>query len=147
MLGVEPFVEYLVEQQQRIADGVVQKSLCQEEVVFVIQHVEVVYDGLVGDVPSGEAGNLVEDGEGVAHPSVRFLGNDVQGVVFGRYTLLRGDVLQLFHNIGYPDALKVVYLATGENRRQNFVLFRRGQDKDGMVRREGSQTVFCRAVS
>ena len=62
MVAVEALVQYLVEQQQGIAHFVVQQDVCQAEIVLVIQHVEVFYHLLIGDVSSCEAGCLVEDG-------------------------------------------------------------------------------------
>ena len=62
MAAVKSFVQYVVQQQQGIADFVLKKVVGQSEVVLVIQYIQVFDYALVSDIPSGKAHYLVEYG-------------------------------------------------------------------------------------
>ena len=81
------------------------------EVVVGIEHVEVFEHLLIGDVPLAEARHLVENGEGVAHAPVGFLGDDAQRLLLIADAFLVGHHLQMPDNLGYGHALEVVNLA------------------------------------
>ena len=133
--ALEALAQHLVEQQEGVADAVLQQLVGQAEVVFVVQYVEVFDDALVGDAAAGEAHHLVEDGECVAHAAVGLQGDDVQGLGFGGDAFLGGDVGEVGHGVLHADALEVVDLAAGQDGGQDFVLLGSGEDEDGVVGR------------
>jgi len=88
---------------------------------------------LVGDGSVTVAGYLIEDGQGVAHTAVGLDGDDGQGFVFSFRALRVGDAFQLIDDVVHADAVEIVDLATGKDGGNDFVFFRRSQDKDGVV--------------
>ena len=64
------------------------ERLHQAEVVVVVEHIEVVDGTLVGDIAKRGGRHLVEDGERVAHGTVGFLCNHIEGGRLGSDTLL-----------------------------------------------------------
>ena len=133
VLAVEAFLQNLVEDEQRGADVAREHGVGEAEIVVVIEHVEVLDHGLVGHVAAGVADGLIEDGEGVAHAAVGFLGDDVEGLGLGLDALLLGHVLQVADDVGDGDAGEVVDLTAGEDRGEDLVLLRGGEDEDGVV--------------
>jgi len=76
MMGIKSLPEYFVQQQHSLCRLVFQEVIHQPEIIFIVQHVQVLDDSLISDVPVGEAAHLVEDGKCVSHASIRFLSND-----------------------------------------------------------------------
>ena len=101
----------------------------------MVEHIEVGDGALIGDVAFRSGSHLVEYRQGVAHGTVSLLGNHVQRRVFGGDAFLRGDVLQLLHDVVHGDAREIVDLAAAEYGGYDFVLLGGGEDEDGMRRR------------
>ena len=76
---------------------------------------------------------MIEDGEGITHAAVGLLGDDVERLGFGLDALFLGHVLQVADDVGDGDAGEVVDLTAGEDRGEDLVLLRGGEDEDGVV--------------
>ena len=77
MTAVEPFGYHVVQQQHHLTHLVVDTQVHYLEVVFSIEHVQVLYHLGVGEVILAETGALVEYRQGVAHAAICFFGDDV----------------------------------------------------------------------
>ena len=104
MLSVEPFLYNLVQDEQACPYVSFQNSVRNAEIIFVVQHIEVLDHGLVGNVSARVADYLIEDRQSVAHPPVGFLCDDVQRFGFGFYLFLVGYILQMFYGVDDRDA-------------------------------------------
>ena len=107
MLGLESFINNIVDHQQDIARVALQEVVHNPEVVVVVEHVEVLDDRLVGDVLARETHHLVEDRQGVTQGAVSFLGDDVQRLRFGVDTFTLGYIGQVLFDIFDGNALKI----------------------------------------
>ena len=107
----------------------------QAEVVFIVQYVQVFYNLFIRQVSSREAYRLVENGKCVTHAAVCLLGNDVQCLRLVCISLFVCHELQVVDDGLYAHAVEIVHLATAQYGRQDFMLFRSGQDKDDIRRR------------
>ena len=132
MTAIEAVVDDVVQQYHDIGHLVLQRQVDDVEVVLRIEHIQVVYHLLVGDVPLTEGRHLVEYRQSVAHTTVSLLGNDVQCLLLVGDAFFLGHHLQMVHDIGNSHTLKVVYLAPTDNRGQDLVLLGRGEDEDDM---------------
>ena len=135
VIPVETFFQYLVECKQAVRDSVFQKSICQSEIIFIVQYIQVLYYTLVSDMSVGKAYHLVENRQGVTHTSISLLCNHVQCFRFGFDMFLSCHVLQMFYRVAYTDTIEVVYLATAQNGRKNLMLFGCSKNEDGVMRR------------
>ena len=134
-MGVKPACHDVVEEQHCPGDVTCKGLVRQLEVRVVVEHVELLRHRLVRQVFSCERHELVKHGQRVAQGAVRLLGDDVKGFFFRVHPFLSRDVLKVRHGVGYGDAVEVEDLATGQNRRQDLVLLRGGQDEHRMRRR------------
>ena len=135
MIPVESFFQYIVEEKHAFRYLVFQETVCQPEIIFIIQYVQVVDDTLVSDVSVCEAHHLVEDGQSITHTSVGLLGDDIQGFRFGFHMLLEGHAFQVFHHVADTDPVEIINLAAAQDRRKDLMLFSGRQDEDCMMRR------------
>ena len=134
-LARKALAQHLVEEQQGLGVVAGEDVVGYLKIGVVIQHIERGgHFGYRQTVPA-ERDHLVEHRQGITHSAIGFLGDDVQRFVVIAHSLLRSDVFEVFHRIFDSDAIEVVNLTTGQNRRDNFVLFGGCQDKDGMSRR------------
>ena len=90
---------------------------------------QLLRDRLVREVLSGKRDELVKHGQRVAQGTIRLLGDDVECFFLGVHPFLGSDVLKVRHGVGHRDAVEVKDLATRQNRRQDFVLLRGGQNE------------------
>ena len=125
----------VVEEKHGARDVAGKGLICQDEVRVVIEDVQLLCHGLVRQMLPCERHELVKHRQGVTEGAVGFLRDDVQRLLFRIHTFLGGDVLQMRHRVGHGDAVEVEDLATGQNRRQDFVLFRGGQNEHRVRRR------------
>ena len=132
--GVEALGKYFVEYQQGGAVVFCKEGVGEAEAVFVVQHVEVADDILVLYVRAAEGDGLVEDGEGVTHGAVGFLGYDVQGGVVCRNAFFICDCAEVADYVRYADAVEVVCLAAAEDGGDDLVLLCCAEDEDGVCR-------------
>ena len=73
-----------------------------------------MFEGIaVGKVGIGEAYNLVQDAQGIAHAAIAFLGNDMKGCWFGFDVFFGGYFFQMGGDISRRDAFEVKNLAPG----------------------------------
>ena len=135
VLPVKPFGQNIIQDEQGGADTPLQDGLGQPEVILVIEDVQVVDDGLIGDSSVGEADHLIEYRECITHTAIGFLGNDIQGFRFGSNRFAGGYVGQMLYYVGNGDAGKIVDLTTRQDGRQYFMLLGRGQDKQSVMGR------------
>ncbi|MNE46444.1 hypothetical protein D3C80_1407840 [compost metagenome] len=96
------------------------------EVEAGIEQVQVFYRLIISQVAVTEAGDTVHDGQCITHAALALLRNDVQPGLFCHQVFFGADTTEVRYNIIGLDTLKVKYLATGKDRRQNLVLFRCG---------------------
>ena len=59
----------------------------------IVQHIEVFNDFLIGDVTTTKTGDLIKNGQSIAHSTICFLGNDVQRFWLTDIALLISDIL------------------------------------------------------
>ena len=135
MVGVKSARHDVVEEQHGPGDVTGKSLVRQREIRVVVEHVKLLRHRLVGEVLSCESHELVKHGQRVAQGPVRLLGDDVKCFFFRVHPLLSRDVLKVRHSVGYGDAVEVEDLATGQNRRQNLVLLRGGQNEHRVRRR------------
>ena len=135
MTAVKSFVQHIVQQQQGVTDFIFKKMVGQFEVVFVIQHIQILDYALVSDVSTGKTYYLVEDGQGVTHTAVGFQRNDVQSFRFGGNSLFRGYIGQVSYGIFHTDTVEVVYLTARKDGRQYLMFFGGGKNEYGMTGR------------
>ena len=135
MLRVEALGQDLVKGEQRRGIVPGQESIHQAETVFIVQHTQIADHVRIVDVRPAEGDRLVEEREGVAHGPVRLVGDHVQGLVIHRDPLLAGDAAQVAHDVRHADAVEIVGLAAAQDRREDLVLLRGGEDEDGVCRR------------
>ena len=102
------------------------------EIIIVIEDVEVQQHRFVSQAGTGKADQLVEDGEGVAHGAIGFLGDDVQRVFFGGDPFHLGDMGQVAGDVFHGDPSEIEDLATGEDGGKDLVFFGGGQDELGV---------------
>ena len=127
--------EHVVEREQRLDIVARQERFGHAEVGVVVQYVERLGHLLIAEFLPAERNGLVEHRQGVAHAAVGFLCDQVERLVVGGDSLLRGDVFEVFHGVLDADAVEVVDLAAGEDRRDNLVFFGGRQDEDGVCGR------------
>ena len=135
MTSVESLVEHIVKKQQGIAHFILKKTVCQTEVILVIQYIEILNHTLVGDISSGETNHLIKDRESVTHTPIRFERNHVQGFRLRRDSFFRRYVSQMVHSIIYADTVKVVNLTTRQDGRKNLMFLRCCKNKYGVAGR------------
>src|SRR5690606_14831556 len=115
--------------------------LCQQgihdaEVVIVVEDVQIGQRLPVGDALAGRIrDHQVENGKRIAQGAVGFPGDQVKRFGLCGNVLAFGDLLQMCCNVGDLDSVKVEYLAARQNGGQHLVLFRRGQNENGIWRR------------
>jgi len=135
ILSIEPFAQYFIQRQDRRTDISGQDRISQTEIIFIVQYIQVIDYSLISDITIGKADHLVKNRQSIAHTAIGFLGNNVQCFRFCRYIFPGSDIFQMFHHIGYRYAGKIIYLATRQNSRKNFMFLGSRQNKQGMVRR------------
>ena len=135
VVSVKPARHDVVEQQHGSRNVTCEGLVGQCEIRVVVEHMQLFRDRLVREVLAGERHKLIKHGQRVAKRAVRFLGNDVERFFFSVYPLLCCNVLKMRHSVGHRDAVKVEDLAARQNRRQNLVLLRGGQNEHRMRRR------------
>src|SRR5690606_38486671 len=95
---------------------------------------EVVDYRLVAEVAARKGNDLIEHRKRVAKRAVRFLGNQVKSVSFVGDLFLFRNMGQVSRDVFHPDAVKVEYLASGQDRGNDLVFFRGGQNEDRVGR-------------
>ena len=113
----------------------IQDLFSDPEVVFIIQDIQVLDYGLIGEFIACKAYQLIKNREGIAHSTICFLCNDVQGVFSGLDLLLTGNKLKMCRNIIDCYSTEVEDLATGENGRDYLMFFCCCQDEFSICRR------------
>ena len=132
VISVEALLKYLVEDKKALAHTVLQEAVGQLEVVFIIEHVKVLYYTLIRHMSVGEAHHLVEDRQGIAHTTVGLLRYHVQSFGFSLDILTCSHMLQVLYYICHADSAEVVNLTSAQNSRKNLMLLGSGKDEDGM---------------
>ena len=128
--AVETAAQDVVQQQHHVGHLVLQTQVDDAEVVVAVEHVQVLYHLVVGQVALAVAHRLVEDGERVAHAAVGLLGYHVQRLLVVGESLAVGHTFQMAHDVGHAHAVEVVDLAARDDGGQNLVLLGGGQDED-----------------
>ena len=148
-MRVKPACHDVVEQQHGPWDVAGQGLVGQCEIRVVVEHMQLLGHGLVGQVLSRKCDELVEHGQGITQRSICFLCNHMQRLFLSLNFLLRCDVLQVRNGIWDRDAVEVEDLATRQDGGQDLVLFRRGQNEHRMGWRflEGFQECVERSLT
>ena len=134
-LGVEASTYGVVEHHQCCGQIPLQSIVGNAKERVGIKQVEVGDDCLIGHIPAGERGNLVEDRKRITHTAISLARNDLQGTGFHTDTLLIGDISELFDDILCRDALEIVGLTATQDGGQNLLLLGGTHHEDGMLRR------------
>ena len=111
MAAVESLVEYIIQEHHDFTHLVFQSKADDIEVIVCIQHIQVFYHLLVGDVSLRETRCLIEDGEGIAHTTVGLFGDDGQCLLFILYVFLFRHVFKVTDDVRNSHALEIVDLA------------------------------------
>ena len=90
---------------------------------------------LVLDLVVGEAGDLIENTQGIPHTAFAFLSDDLQGRFLSLHPFFLADLVQVLHRILDGDALEIENLASAQDGGQDLMFFRGGEDKNGIGRR------------
>ena len=107
--------------------------ICQSEIIFVVQYIQVLDYALIADVSAGKADHLVEDRQSITHTTVSFQGNHIQCFRFGGNSFLRRYVCQMSNGVFHTDTVKIIDLAAGKDGWQNLMLLRSSQNEDGVA--------------
>ena len=110
--SVESLVDDLVQQHHDVTHLILHGEVSDLEIVFSVQHVQVLYHFLVRDVPLTERGSLVEDAQGITHTAVSFLRNDSKCLLLILDTLFLCHRFQVVDGVTYRHPLEVVNLTT-----------------------------------
>ena len=132
VVAFEALLQDFVEDQQRAGHILRQHGVHHLEEIVIVEYVQVLEGVLVSQLAPGKAHDFVKRTEGVAHAPVGFLRNEVQGVAFRGHVLFGHNFLQVVYRVLYGDAFEIEYLATAQDGGQYLVLFRGGQDEDGI---------------
>ena len=135
MTAVKTFVQHIIEQQQGVTHLILKKAVRQPEIIFIIQHIEILNHALIRNVSTGKAYHLIEDGKCITHTAIRLQRNDIQRFGFCCDILFRSHISQMLHRVFHTDTVKIINLATRQNSRKNLMLLRRRQNKDSMTGR------------
>ena len=84
----------------------------------------------IGNMSTSEARYAVKHRQGISHPAIRLLSDQPQSCFFGVDAFALRHILQMLGDIGDGDPLEVIDLTAGEDRGQDLVLLRRGEDED-----------------
>ena len=135
MEGVEALGQDFVKGEEGLGVVAREEVLHQLEAVLVVQYSQVADNIFVFYRGAAEGHRLVKDGEGVAHGAIGLGGYLVQGFVVYGDAFLLGNAAKVFHHVRDADAVEIVCLAAAQDGGQDLVLFRGGQDEDGVCRR------------
>ena len=135
IVQVEAVLHHFIKQQERGGQVFGQQAVHQPEVVVVVENVQILHHLFVGEVVAAEGHHLVEHRQGVAQAAVGFLGQQVQGVVFGRDTFLSGHVAQVAAHVLHLDAAEIKNLTARQDGGDNLVALSGGEDENGVARR------------
>ena len=130
-----------------------QQVVNNPEIIVVVEYIEVLNDGFVGDVFSRETHHLVEDRQSVAQGAVSLLGDDVQGLGFSVDTFALGYISQVFLDVFNCNSFEIKYLTAREDGRDDFVFLCGGKDELGVRRRllqglqEGVESILAEHVN
>ena len=135
MKGVETLGKYLIKGQQSRRIITLQEGIDKGETIFIVKHIQVAEHILVFDIGPAEGHGLVKYGECIPHCSVRLVSYHMQGFI------VDGDILIFRHHpevaddVVHRNPVEIIGLASGQDGRENLVLFRGGKDEYGMCRR------------
>ena len=135
---VSPFktlCQDFVEFHHRFRDFTFEQMLRHHKIIIIVEHIEVVDGGLVGDIPSCERCHLVKDRQRIAHTAISLSSNDIECSFFTLDALLLRHVLKMAHRVAHLHTVKVVNLTARENRGKNLVLLRSSKNENGVCRR------------
>ena len=102
-----------------------QEELKDADEVGIVEDIQTLQRMLVGDMPTGEAGDTVKHRERIAHPPIGLLSDEPKRRLLGIDTLAIGDVAQMAGDILHGDSLEVIDLTAREDGGENLVLLRR----------------------
>lgn len=134
MKGVESLCKNLIKNGEALCIVSRKGGVHNGETVLVVQNAKVALYVLITHRSAAEGHRLVKDGEGVTHCAIGLGGYHVKGFVVYGYAFLFRYSAQVFHHIGDADTVEVVGLAAAEYGGEYLVLFRCGQDEDGVCR-------------
>ena len=142
-VGVQPRDKYLRREAsgKHLVEG--DKSLdiipCTQhirnrEVGVIIKDIERRGHILIVERRAAERHRLIEHRQRIAHTAIGLMSNEVESLVVGLNTLLRGDVAQILNAIFHLYAVEVVYLATRQDGGYNLMLLGRRKDEYSVTR-------------
>ena len=132
MTTIKTVGQDLVEQKHDVGSLVFKGEVDDSEIVFGIEHIEVFYDLLIGDVSLAEGSHLVKNGQCIAHTSVGLFGNHSQSLFLIGVALFLGNHLQVVDSALNRHTLEIINLTARDNGRQNLVLLCGCQYEDDM---------------
>ena len=112
MLWLETFIDDIVDNQQDIAGIALQHIVHNTEIIVVVEHVEIVDNGFIGDVLSRETHHLVENRKSITQSSICLLGNDVQRLRLGVDAFHLGNMSEVLFNIFNGNTFEIKYLTS-----------------------------------
>ncbi len=133
--AVEPFGNDAVEQEHYLRGVVLEREVHDTEIVVGIEHVKIFNHMLVGDISLAVASRLVEDGQGVAHAAVGFLGNHGERLLLVGIAFLLRHHLQIVDSVLHGHAFEIVDLAARDDGWQQLMLLCRGENEYHVGRR------------
>ena len=117
MSCVEALDEYLVEQQERIADMACEGNVDETEIVVRVEHIEHLNGLLVADIIAAEGNELVKYTKRIAHTSVGLLCNHIECFFADIDAFEACHILEVSNGVGHSDAAEVIDLASAEDGR------------------------------
>ena len=111
MTSFESFRKNIVQREHDFRNIACEEEIDQLEIIFIVEHIEVGDGLLISDITLAERCYLVEDGQGIAHTTIRFLRNHVEGSRFVGDAFLLCYFLQMPHDVLHRHPTEIIDLA------------------------------------
>ena len=124
-LPLKALPHQLIEEKQDATMVPAQEELEDADEVGIVEDIQTLQRMLVGDMPTGKAGDTVKHRERIAHPPISLLSDEPKRRLLGINPLAIGDVAQMAGDILHSDSLEVIDLTAREDGGEDLVLLRR----------------------
>ena len=111
------------------------EHLADREQLLGRDFAQQAFGGIVTKSSSGEDRDLLQRANGVAHPALRALSNQRQGLRLGRVTLLLTDIVQPRSNLPLAEPVELELLTARLDSVRDFMEIRGTEHKQHMRRR------------
>ncbi len=129
MQGIEPSGQDFVKQEKHFLKTAVKSHLCQAEIIFPVQYIQIGNNLFVCHFFTAHGNTLIQQCKGIPHGSVCLLGNNAKRIPTDSYPFFFGHLFQVKCHCLNGDAVEVKDLASGKNGGEDLVFFGRSQNE------------------